>query len=256
VSRTRPDSAADLMPLQLDRRIGSAELFTMIAQYIPVELATLPAADAALVGRGPEGVPILIGIERKRISDLLQSVSNGRLVAGQLPELVKQYHEVWLLVEGDYLVDDHGTLLRPGRGGKHTPYMLGPKKYLAQHLYSFLLTLEHCAGVRVHRTRDAAESAAWLASLYKWWTGKAYEDHRSHLRMDRARDAVLLRDLTLVERWAAELPGVGMDRALAVGGYFSTALEMACADEASWREVPGIGKTLAKRIVHDIQEGS
>lgn len=245
------------MPLQLDRRIGSAELFTSIGRYIPVELTTLPSADAAFIGRGPGDVPVLVGIERKRISDLLQSISSGRLVAGQLPQLVKQYDECWLLVEGNFIVDGQGVLMRPGRGGHHTPYQLGKKQYLARDLYKFLLTLEHCAGVRVQQTRDPEESAAWLASLYRWWTDKALDQHRAHLSMDRARDAVLLRDLTLVERWAAELPGVGMERALAVGTAFPSALIMACADESSWRQIPGIGKTLATRIVDAIhREGA
>jgi len=246
----------DPVPLQLDRRVGSGELYTSLSRHLTVELVTLPAADMAILGRGVDEAPVLVGIERKRISDLLQSVSSGRLVAGQLPELARQYHECWLLVEGGFLVSESGVLLRPGRQGQHTPYRLGRKQYLARDLFAFLLTLEHCAGIRVQHTRDAEESVQWLVALYRWWTAKAFDEHRAHLRMDRARDAVMLREFTLVERMAAELPGIGMDRALAVGEAFQTPLQMICASEQEWRAIPGIGKTLAAGIVRALQEGN
>ena len=56
----------------LDRRIGSSDLYQPLrACNLPVELTTLESADVAWLGRGPEGVPTPIGVEIKRIGDLL-----------------------------------------------------------------------------------------------------------------------------------------------------------------------------------------
>ena len=57
--------------------------------------------DAMVTGNGPCG-QVDIGIERKRIGDLVNSITTGRLSGHQLPGLLAQYYKVYIIVEGMY----------------------------------------------------------------------------------------------------------------------------------------------------------
>jgi excinuclease UvrABC nuclease subunit len=48
---------------------------------------------------------------------------------------------------------------------------------------------------------------------------------------------------------AAELPGIGWERAGAIALAFPTLRRIVAATEAEWLEVDGIGKKLAKQLV-------
>lgn len=239
-------------PVYLDRRTGSAELYTPLqARSVPVQLTTLDYGDAAFVGRGPGG-DVMVGIERKRIRDLLGSLTSGRLSGHQLPGLNQQYAYRWLLVEGPYRESARGGLIEvPGAPGK--PWETIRFRYAA--LESYLLTLSLRGGVRLARTYSIEESCGWLDALWRWWTAKAFADHRSHLALHDAAgagDHALFHRPTLVQRVAAQLPGID-ERAVIVAQRFSTVLELACAGESEWTAIPGIGKTTARRIVQAIQ---
>jgi ERCC4-type nuclease len=101
----------------------------------------------------------------------------------------------------------------------------------------------------VRRTYNRAETAALIAGLYGWWTKKAYDEHRAHQAMySPVADAGLIYRPSLARRVAAELPGIGIGKSGAVADKFKTVRTMVGASEAEWMDVPGIGKTLARRI--------
>ena len=235
----------------LDRRIGSSDLYSPLrTRYrLPVELTTLPSADVAWLGRGPEDTPIPCGVEIKRVGDLLSSIVSGRLSGSQLPNLIHEYAQAWLLVEGRYRSGDEGLLEVPAMGRAWIPHPNGRTAFTYQALDGFLTTLEVKAGVHVRRTFDRHETAALVASLYHWWTGKAYEEHRAHLALHSpALDAGLLYKPSLKRRIAAELPGIGIEKSGKVADHFSSVRAMLEADAREWATIDGIGKTLAKRI--------
>ena len=237
-------------PMLIDRRAGSAELLLpMQAREVPVELCTLRFGDAAIVGNGEFG-PVMIGVERKKIRDLLQSLTSGRLSGHQLPGLVDEYAHRWLLVEGAYRESRDGMIEVPRGHGK--PWELIRFKHAA--LEAYLVTLTMRGGLHVQRTYSQDETASWLAVLWKWWTGKAWAEHRSHLALHQAPDIGLWDKPTLVQRWAAELPGIDSKSAI-VAQYFRTPLELAVAGEREWQTIPGIGKGIASRVVRLIQTG-
>ena len=45
---------------------------------------------------------------------------------------------------------------------------------------------------------------------------------------------------------------VGWEKSSAAASRFKTVLEMVAATEKEWREVPGVGKVLAKKIVEAV----
>lgn len=245
-------------PLQIDRRIGSNDLFPLLQRaQVPVEMVTLPFGDAAFLGRGPDNTPVPVGVERKRLGDLVSSLMTGRLNGHQLPGLLASYQFTWLVVEGGYQVDEDGTLLVPRKRG-WGPLMMGARSFRAEGLESWLLTVQLRGGVRVMHTYDAEHTARWLGALYAWWTEKSWDQHDGHKAMAQAipeHDAVLLVKPTLVTRLAAQLPGIGYERAGAVGKRFPTALSMACASLADWTTIPGIGAGIGRRVVKLLQEG-
>jgi ERCC4-type nuclease len=231
--------------LYVDRRVGSAELYLPLqARRLPVELTTLDFGDLALVGHGPGGHSLLIGIERKRITDLVQSMTSGRLSGHQLPGLVEMYAHRWLLVEGAYREADNGLLEIPtGRGRWETT------RLMHSAVEAYLLTLTLRGGMHVHRTFDTKASITWIAALYHWWTAKTWAEHRSHLATHQPADPGIWSRPTLVHRMASQLPGIGDEKAAAVAKHFRTVTEMVEATEAAWRQIPGIGKTLAAGAV-------
>ena len=81
----------------IDSRTGSGELAPYISS--PKLVCHLDFADFSFSGNGPEG-GVGIGVERKGVMDLLQSMTSGRLVGHQLIGLQKEYDWTYLLVVG------------------------------------------------------------------------------------------------------------------------------------------------------------
>lgn len=239
--------------LFVDSRIGSFDLEPMLKSLgAPVELTTLEFADCCFVGSGPEGRPVQVGIELKKLNDMLSCITTGRFSGHQLPGLVQNYDEIWLIVEGIYRANPRDGILETYKGGDWRAVELGARRWQYRDLEAFLTTAEVKAGVRVRRTNSRDETARVVAGLYAWWTATDYEDHRSHLALNRSRDIALLAKPSLTRRIANELPGIGFERSGMVAGHFETVRNMVNADESEWVVLPGIGKTIARRIVAEV----
>jgi len=244
----------------LDRRIGSSDLYSPLRKLdVPVELVTLDSGDAAWLGRGPEEAPVPVGIEIKRVSDLISSITSGRLSGHQLPKLIREYQHAWLIVEGRYRASAEGVLETP-QGATWAPHMGSRgsgQAFTYRELEAFLTTLEMRAGLHLRRTFDRTETAVLLATLYQWWTGKAWHEHRAHLALHSpVRDAGLLYKPSLRRRIAAELPGIGISKSGAVADHFPTVRALVDASPEEWTAIPGIGKTLATRITEALNEAA
>ena len=234
----------------LDRRIGSSDLYQPLRAFgLAVELTTLDVADVAWLGRGPGDEPVACGVEIKRIGDLIQSIHSGRLSGHQLPKLIRDYPHAWLLVEGRYRSGGDG-LLETKQGAQWLPHGNGRRPLMYREIEGFLTTLELRAGIHLRRTWDRPETAAVLAGLYHWWTGKAYEDHRAHVALHGTiQDSQLIYKPSLRRRIAAELPGIGVEKSGAIADHFPTVRAMVEAGGEEWQTIPGIGKGLATKIV-------
>lgn len=240
--------------LYIDDRKGSGEFYALAqTRYpsLPLTLCHLPYADFALMGQGPEGSVVPVGVERKTLPDLIDSTYSGRFAGHQLPGLLdpqQGYKDVWLVVEGVYRANGLGQLVMP-HGKGWVPVGYGSKTFMYTELESLLLTLEVKGGLRVRQTRSQYDTLDFLWALHHWWTDKTMEQHRSHLRFRTLEaDPGLLIKPSLLRQVAALLPGIGWNKSGHVSGHFKTIYDMVQADAKQWQAIPGIGKVLAERI--------
>lgn len=255
-------------PLLVDKRTGSGELVPYLqALGLPAVATHLHFADMAFLGNGldEEGEEALfpIGVERKALGDFVSSVLSGRLAGHQLTGLLNSYRETWVVIEGDWRIDTktgHVQVLKwePKPGNKKpskklwTDVETGTDHALAYREFeAMILTLELKGGVRIRHTRDKMATCRFLHALYHWWTDKTWLAHRSHLRFhSQFADKNLLVPPSYCRELAAVLPGIGFEKSGAVAQFFQDVPEaMAYASPAMWAAIPGIGKTMADRIV-------
>lgn len=245
------------MILRVDRRAGSAELERPLrAAEVPVEMDTLPVGDVELLGLGPGGRPLLIGVEYKAARDVLACVRDGRF-AEQLRGMRQRYEVSWLLIEGEWRIDDGALEVRERRGFRERG------RYTYQEVAAWLLTMAQRGGVLLWRTRDREETVAWLRALYWWWTCKDFEEHRAHLAWytppytpDNPMD---MEPPSVVQKVAAALLSMGptvdvnAERAKAAAAVFPSVRAMVDAGVSDWRGVDGIGPKIAQRVVASVQ---
>jgi ERCC4-type nuclease len=238
--------------IMVDDRTGSKELADLIPNGIPKEVVRLEYGDMAWVGNGPEGA-VIVGVERKTISDLCNCIATGRLSGYQLLGLLENYWRIYILVEGIWRGDPRDGLLQVYKYGKWVELSLGNRRFTYGEVWKYLNTLSIMTGVVVWQTENPQATGAWLASTYGWWQ-KEWGRHKGHTTFHETTPpgrACLMRP-TLVHRVAKELTGVGWDKAKEVSRKFNTIRELASTTEEELKEVPGIGKILAKRMVKEI----
>lgn len=246
-------------PLKLDYRVGSGDLAPSLKQLkIPVEVTKLEFGDAAVVGRGPEGRPVLVGVEVKKVGDLIQSLRDYRLTDHQLPGMMACYEKVHLLVEGIWSSSPRGELLAT-KGVELAPPPFGEHPWSYQEFANRLNTLKYRHGVVVDYTADRRGTAAWLAALWHWWRDKPWEAHESFLGMKEktleASDplmAAVAPPCIKMRVAAALLKGIGYHRARAIADYFPSVRAMMNAEVKEWAKVDGIGTKIAARVVAEI----
>ena len=214
-------------------------------------ICSLEYADFAWSGNGPNG-PVNIGVERKTLMDLLQSMTTGRLSGHQMVGLTHQYDWVYLLVEGIWRPDkETGVLQRIGRNGKWASAAQGSRRFMARDIYNFFQTLQVMCGVITVVTSNQWETAMWLTANYSWWQ-KGWEKHKSHLQFQKPVAHAQLSKPNLVTRMANQLTGIGWDKAKRIGEHFHDIFDLVDAEEEELRKIEGIGPKLAKQIVEEI----
>jgi ERCC4-type nuclease len=239
--------------LMVDGRVGSVELYLPLKRMLPgkVEKFSLPAGDFTFDGNGPGDTIAAIGIERKRVSDLMNSIRSGRLSGEQLVAMSQVYQFVYLVVEGLYRPSEDGFLqVFQGKRG-WTDLVLGKQRFLYAELDGYLTTLELNAAVMVRRTASAHETCIQIVDLYRWWQ-KDWDRHHAHEAI-KHQEGVTQNRASLIRRVAAELPSVGWVRSGAVEKSFGSVKDMINAGEREWMGIEGIGKGIAKKVVGEIR---
>lgn len=240
--------------LRIDKRIGSEELAAPLKRMgCRVELAMLDCADVMWTGNGPhiadgKELPCTVGVERKKLSEMLTCFGDSRFVSRQLPKLLDTYDVAWLLIEGTYGVERDGTMAM-----FHT---FGPRRTHSFEAFAgFQLTLAQKAGLRIVRTANFTETVWWLHTAYRWWQ-KPWAKHQSAYALDTVKmpfDPSITRAPSLVRLMASQLPGVGWQRSEAVAAAFPDVRAMVSAGWRTWAKVEGIGEVTARRIVAVLQ---
>ena len=251
----------------IDTSVGSRDLI----HYPPFdecgEHAKLNSGDVCFVGNGPTGL-VTVGVELKELNELITSTDNNRLQGTQLPRMLDEYNEVWLLYYGVYRASPVGNQLQLRYGGQWRNHYVGKRAVPYVYLEGFLLALT-AIGVNVKHVATKAEAAAWLAELVRWRT-KPWGKHKSLRGFDQSRTITRARESAEVKasgrstlmpildertkmraRTAMAWPALGYERALAAARQW-TIKQMATATAEEWAaltttdRVTGAKKRLGK----------
>jgi ERCC4-type nuclease len=237
--------------LLIDSRIGSADLCEPLRDMgLPAELTTLPFGDCAFEGRGNDDKPVMVGVELKKLGDLVSSLRTGRLSGHQLPGLVgpdSAYGYSWLLVEGTYRPGARGVIEVPTRFGQWRPLQ---GKMALSELEKRVLTLELLGGLHVRFTVGRPATLHFLANLYRWFSDQSMDRHQSHIAAIHKPSTILR--ISDQRKTFATLPGVGVRTSLFVEQRFGSLERAVLATQDEWEEIEGIGPKTASSIMRYI----
>lgn len=227
--------------LLVDKRAGSWELLKPLRKALSVDLveeASLDFGDVAFEGKGEKGKPLLIGIEFKQLSDIIQCLRDGRFAGHQLPGMRKTYDHSWLLIEGAYGRDDAGFITT--HQGSYRGWKRHPGKMRASEFEKHLLTFAMCGGVHVAHRSTRADSVWAIVDLFRWWTDKALDAHTSHVAIHEPVALGVISDFrAAVMAW----PGIGFKFSRAVEEEFEGSItEAAAANTGRWADIEHDGR--------------
>lgn len=250
--------------LLVDDRIGSANLLGLFTPYhVPVSTERLRAGDFAWEGKGPKG-SCMVAVERKTVTDLLDSLTSKRLAGHQLPELAETVDYAYLVVEGIWRADADGYLERLGGKSWHRT------GFRADSVINQLMGLSLRAGMIVWNCAYPKDTVEFVVSQYRMWQ-TPWHEHTSHdviyaPAADQGDGGRRLfyqpRQISVTEKMAMQIPGVGR-KARGVAEHFSSPRAMATATAADWQKVKwadkggkskGFGKEMAEKMVR-VMEG-
>jgi len=236
----------------VDDRIGSGEIAPILRGLsVPVRLDRLEAADFAFEGQGPKG-SCMVGIERKRLRDLIQCIHSGRFEGEQLPKMAQTYAQCWLIVEGIWRPNPQSGVLEEATGGGWREVLLAGKGMAYCQIDNFLTSLQARAHLLVKFSQNAETTAHIVKGMWNWYR-KPWSQHKAGLVLYQPPPpAALWVKPSLVRKVAAQLEGIGWEKSIAVAQRFRSVLDMVVATEGDWRQIPGIGKQLARRAVDQL----
>ena len=237
--------------ITLDDRIGSAELARPLKKLgCQVKVARMEFADAAFYGNGPNGTQLHVGIERKKVAELVNCMTDTRFTGHQIPGLLRTYQDRYLLIEGRYWPDPRtGLLMVNGREAG-----FGLRRFMYRDFEHFIMSVRRKARLEIVTTGSEKDTAWWLHTAYTWYTDKTWEQHKSVYAIDDVKpETAILDERTLLRRLAAQLPNIGWTRSKAVEQHFASVHQMFNARVTDWTECKGIGKGIARNVVRAIR---
>jgi ERCC4-type nuclease len=223
------------MTIYLDDRAGSIELHPHLPKS-RTTLCRLDFGDVAFDGKGPEGT-VSIGIEYKKIPDLVDCMQSGRFAAHQLPGMAKTYDVFYLLIEGRFKARYDGILQwwHSDKKKWHMPFGGAKRRPTTEHEFlSWVTTMEYQGGCHLRWSNDLKQSARVVNS-----SGPKY--------------ASLFNPIPLSRKIVSQIEGVGWEKSKALAEAFPTVFDLAIADEKDLTKVPGVGKKLAQSIMKQIR---
>lgn len=219
--------------------------------HLDAQMTRLEFADAAFEIKGPDG-PLLVGIERKRLHDILNCIKDGRYSGHQKIGMRDNYDISVLIIEGHWKPHDPEGILMEGYSGGISWGFARPRgqRLMYSVLYRYLISAS-LSGVIVTYSRDPFHTA-FNMNEWQQWGQKKWDDHTSMMDIHKLAIPSLHRKPSLVQRWATDLPGIGTKMSGLVDRHFRSGLDLANADEAEWLKLPGIGVKSAQQIVREI----
>lgn len=229
--------------LLVDYRAGSIELLEPLRKMgLPAEQGDIPA-DIAFEGRGEQGALVMIGIEFKRLGELVNALRTQRLQGHQLLKMREHFQFCYLLIEGELHYDSQGRLQR--RSGRRE-FKLLPGGIAIAELLKRLLVLHLRGGFNVFWARTSQDTLRWIEALYRVWTDCDLDRHKSHIAIYQPPSLVPISEF---RGFFSRIDGLGIRKTLAVEKYFGGSIRKAVnAPKSEWMRVEGIGSALAAHI--------
>jgi len=237
----------------VDNRAGSCELIEPLrALGLDVDATRLTVGDLMFAGHDGHD----IGIEYKKLPELIQSIRDGRLVDTQASQMLGErgaYDYAWLLVEGEWIANKAGIVCAPCWRGKRKSWEPVKGKMNASEMTKRLLTLEVLGGLHVRFTSDRRSSVGFIRDLYRWFVDKSLADHTTLLSAHTSSGFLPISDFRAVVK--DRFPGIGLRASLAVERRFEGSLQRACnAGVAEWAGIEVSTKTGSKRLGSKVAE--
>ena len=218
----------------------------------------IPHGDILFFGKWEDKdcaeIVIRVLMERKKISDMANSVITGRYLSQvQAAHDTGIDHQI-LVVEGDIRSGDDGLLEIPHwrREDGKTKRIWEPVTPTIQYsrFDQYLSEIHLFTGIMVKRSADVKETAAQVKAMWLLYQ-KPPSEHSSlkSIYSPPVPHTEFLARPSLVRRVAKELDGIGWERSGEVAKRFADIRQMVEATEKDWLSVPGIGKITAKRTV-------
>ena len=229
---------------------GSIELLPLFQQLgMKAERAVLPAADFCFEGNGPNG-PVNIGVERKTLHDMLNCIEDARYNQQRIK--MKQLYDISvLMVEGHWRPHEQGYMMEGFNNGTTWGYCKGRGRVMYSTLYRYLIGVAS-TGVIITYPKNPWQCAYDVVEWFHFWN-KSYNSHRSMREIQKVSIPTMNFRPSLVRKWAADLPGVGVELSELAERKFRKPITLARADESEWLSIPGVGVKTAKQIVKEIQ---
>ena len=200
--------------------IGSADLVAPLRKAgLEVDCVRLDWADIEFTGRGDKGEPVQVGIEVKRLGELVSDWD--RFAGEQIPKMVAHYQYRYLMYEGEWKQNNTGRLLRRGAGSVYRPlHGQSNASALRKKLYGLPLR----AGVLTVQTRDHADTVRNIIDLYRMWSDDDFDKHTSHLVVYHPHGLLQVSDFVkAVSAW----PRIGVQIARAAEKLFKGSVRRA-----------------------------
>lgn len=163
----------------VDAATGSNELVEPLLKLgLPVEKTHLESGDLAFVGRGEKGAPLFIGIEYKKLGELVSSLNTERVQGHQLPTMQQTFDRSYMIVVGDFHHDQQGRAVVFKGPGKPKPL---PGNLNAVELEQVLFNLQTRGGLITRHVTTERDALRVIVAWYRYWTDKDLDKHKSHL---------------------------------------------------------------------------
>lgn len=235
----------------LDSAVGSKQLAGPLQQMgLPVEVTQVPG-DIAFLGRGEGGAPVSIGIEYKKLGELVTALRTQRLQGHQAVKMQYAYDYNYLVYVGELLYDRQGYLMR--RAGRRTFKRL-PGSMTVSELFKRLFVLQLEVGLTPINVHSQPDSLKIIEALYHTWTDQNQDQHKSHIAIYQPAPLI---PISQFRQTVATLPGIGVALSRRVEQHFEGKLLRAFdAPVSEWAKIEGIGVPTAERIINAIRKES
>lgn len=221
--------------------------FEQPAKYLRTGIRVdLSEADYVWTGVDRTGSTATIGAERKKVQEIVTALKGNKRHIEQLYRCKKQYTAVYLIVEGEWREARDGLIEAPHWDAAHRRMEWAPLipatmwSTIVEHLES----IEQALGVVVKKTYDYKETCRTVETLALWWQDAK---HSSAINTDGEPFSLVERGL--VDRVAAQLPGVGYVLSGRVASLARAPHELDLWGEKEWKKVEGIGPKKATEIL-------